>query len=465
MIYRQVFERFGSQKVVKAGVIGTGHYATAVITQSQVIPQLDVPVICDRDVEAARRAYRHAGLRDDQYVICENREAALTALETGRRVILADAMLLMDLPVDVVVESTGVPEASVLHAQQAIRHGKHVAMVSKEADVTVGPILKYHAERAGLVYTPVDGDQHGLLIELVQWAEDLGLEVICGGKALDSELIFEEATVSRRNNEVYLDPENRLVFAAGVPAETRQYVQQRRALLGDFANVAGYDVVEMTIAANATGLKPDIDELHCPIVRVAEIPEVLAPVDEGGILGQRGVIDSVICLRQPYEAGLGGGVFVVVGCANDYSRHILTTKGLIPNSKGTTALIYRPYHLCGVETPISILAAGLLGLSTGSKDYQPRYDAVARATENLKAGDTVGGDHSKNLKLLMRPAMTLDAGNPISLHMANGKRLLNNVLAGTILTADMVEEPEDSALWTLRREQDQMFLKNAANGM
>ena len=71
---------------------------------------------------------------------------------------------MMDLPLDVIVESTGVPEASARHANEAIKHGKHVVMVSKEADVTVGPILRYKAARAGLVYTAVDGDQHGLLI-------------------------------------------------------------------------------------------------------------------------------------------------------------------------------------------------------------------------------------------------------------------------------------------------------------
>jgi predicted homoserine dehydrogenase-like protein len=459
MIYRQLIEQFGAGKVVRAGVIGTGHYATAVITQAQVIPQLEVPVVCDRDIEAARRACRHAGISDDDMVICDNRQSALAALETGKQVILADAMLMMDLPLDVVVESTGVPEASAVHAAAAIRQGKHVAMVSKEGDASVGPILKYQAERAGLVYTAVDGDQHGLLMALVQWVQGLGLDVICGGKALDSELIFEETTVSRRNNEVYLSRDDRVLFASGPPAETRQYVQRRRDILGDFASIAGYDVVEMTIAANATGLQPDIDELHCPIVRIPEIPEVLAPAADGGFLQRSGVIDSVICLRGPHEAGLGGGVFVVVGCDNDYSRYILTTKGLISNSTGTTALIFRPYHLCGVETPVSLLAAGLLGLATGAVDYQPHYDVVVCAAEDLKAGERVGNDHSKNLKALMRPAQPVRGSNPVPLHMANGNVLAVDVPAGTVLTADMLQKPENSTLWTLRAEQDRVFLK------
>ncbi|MFN2184928.1 MAG: flagellar biosynthesis protein FlgA, partial [Anaerolineae bacterium] len=164
---------------------------------------------------------------------------------------------------------------------------------------------------------------------------------------------------------------------------TAEGVSQRKRLFGELAPIGGFDVTEMTIAANATNLVPDTEELHCPIVRISEIPEVLCPTAEGGILGTRGVIEAVTCLRHPYEAGLGGGEFIVVSCENDYSRYILTSKGLIPNSSDSAALIYRPHHLCGVETGISILCAQLLGLPTAATDYRPRYDIVARTTRAL----------------------------------------------------------------------------------
>ncbi len=460
MIYQQLFEKFGAGKTIQAGVIGTGHFATAIVTQSQSIPLLSVPVICDQNVEAARRAYGEAGLSSDEYAICANRSAAVTALERGQPVIVPDAMLMMDLPIDVVVESTGVPEASALHAAAAIENGKHVAMVSKEVDVTVGPILKYRAERAGLVYTAVDGDQHGLLIALVRWAQDLGLEVVCAGKGLESDLVWDEAasTISHHQKEIYIDPDHRHLFTPGPPEQTREYVQQRRAVLGDFGMIAGYDIVEMTIAANATRLGPDVAELHAPVARIAEIPEVLAPVADGGLLTTRGIMDSIVCLRNPYEAGLGGGVFIVVACENKYSRHILHTKGLISNRAGTTALIYRPYHLCGVETPVSILVAGLLEMATGATEYRPIYDVVARATVDLNAGDPVGTDHSQAHQALMCPAQPAVGTAPIPLHMAARNPLVRNVPAGAILTVDMVQAPTDSTLWSLRAEQDQIFL-------
>ena len=86
-----------------------------------------------------------------------------------RLAIFADPSLVLSAPIDVLVESTGDPEAGAAHALGAIQAGRHVIMVNKETDVVVGPLLSHLAEQAGCVYTPVDGDQHGLLIDFVQW--------------------------------------------------------------------------------------------------------------------------------------------------------------------------------------------------------------------------------------------------------------------------------------------------------
>ncbi len=40
MIYRQMFDRLAKGKTVRAGLIGAGHFATAVVTQSVAIPRL-----------------------------------------------------------------------------------------------------------------------------------------------------------------------------------------------------------------------------------------------------------------------------------------------------------------------------------------------------------------------------------------------------------------------------------------
>ncbi len=43
-----------------------------------------------------------------------------------------------------------------------------------------------------MVYSQVDGDQHGLMIGWVAWLRSLGLEVLCAGKARDGEVAFKD---------------------------------------------------------------------------------------------------------------------------------------------------------------------------------------------------------------------------------------------------------------------------------
>ena len=435
------------------------HYGTAVITQARYIPLLEIPIIADVDPQAARLAYHHAGITDDDIAICDNRSDAIRAIESGKFVIVEDPMLLMDIPIDVIVESTGVPEAGARHAHQAIQHEKHVAMINKETDAVIGPILKHLADRAGVVYTPVDGDQHGLLIGLVLWARSLGLEVLAGGKARNSECIYdlETRTVSCGRATITVDESEAWALDRVADGEASRYITARREMLASFPKTSNSDLGEMTVAANATGLMPDTPPLHLPVVRISEIPEVLCPVEEGGILRTKGAIDIVTCLRQTNDAGLGGGVFIVVSCENDYSRMILTTKGLIPNGRGSTAVIYRPYHLCGVETPISILSAALLNVPTGAATVQPQVDLVAKSNCELKVGTILGGGHSDDIDAAILPASPIAEGNPLPLYLLTGNCLSEEVAAETLITEEMVDLPSDSLLWSLRRQQDAHF--------
>ena len=459
MIYHHLFDQVKDKRTVRAGLIGSGHYGTAVITQARYISLLEIPIIADVDPQAARLAYRHAGIADDDITLCDNRSEAIRAIESGKSVITEDPMILMDIPIDVIVESTGVPDAGAHHAYEAIQHGKHVAMINKETDAVIGPILKHLADSVGVVYTPVDGDQHGLLIGLVLWARSLGLEVLCGGKARNNECIYdpEAKTVSCGRSTVSVNESEAWALDRIPDGKANQFIPARREILASLPKTSNSDLGEMAVAANGAGLMPDIPELHRAVVRISEIPEVLCPVEEGGILETKGAIEIVTCLRQTDAAGLGGGVFIVVSCENDYSRMILTTKGLIPNSRGSAAVIYHPYHLCGVETPISILSAALLNAPTGAATVQPHVDLVAKSNCELKAGTILGGGHSNDIDAAILPASSIAKGNPLPLYLLTGNRLSRDVAAETLITEEMVDQPADSLLWSLRRQQDAHF--------
>lgn len=470
MVYHHLYSTFAKQKHVRAGVIGAGAYGTAIVTQDPHTPLLSVVAVADISLDAAKGAYVKGGFEPSTIVYADNVEAAEQAIAAGQRVYTDKPLIVTDLAaVDIVCESTGIPEASAVYALRAIENRKHVAMITKDCDVTVGPILKKLAREAGVVYTPVDGDQHGLFIQMYEWAKSVGLTIISGGKATDGEFIYDAGTSVARiitdkpihapyQASITIADEDRKYLEMIPEGCAQEYVAQRARILDRLPQPGSYDLCEMTIAANYTGLSPALDTLvHAPL-RITEIPVAYCEQAHGGLFDRAGKIDLATCLRAPAESGLGGGVFLVVRCDNAYSNHVLTTKGQIANYDDTAAVIYRPYHLCGVETSTSILIAGLLGIDTGSADYLPRYDLVKVAARDIQAGELFGNDHSLQLAARIVPAQPVAPGNAACSHLLTGNRAAMNIPAGTLITYDMVEEPADSVLWRLRRQQDQVFL-------
>src|SRR5207245_1086054 len=129
--------------------------------------------------------------------------------------------------------------------------------------------------------------------------------------------------------------------------------------------------------------------------------------------------EAVTCLRQPHEAGLGGGVFLVVAAANDRAQEVLQGGGVCSNRDGTATLITRPYHLLGVEAIHSILAAALRGAGRYTEEYRPRFDVLIRAARDLEAGTLLGDDHSPEIEAFIGPAAPLAEGRPLPAHLAN----------------------------------------------
>ncbi|GAA2976250.1 putative homoserine dehydrogenase-like protein [Microbacterium terrae] len=468
MIYHHLFNRT-DHPVVTAAVIGAGQYSTAVVTQAAYTPGLTVRVVADINLENAIGAYLKSGLTTDDFAYADTAEAAQAILDGGGRVVTDRADIVALLPaIDIVCEGTGIPEASARYARDAIAAGKHVAMVTKDTDVTVGPELRALAVEAGVVYTPVDGDQHGLLVQLVEWAKLVGLDVIAAGKATDGEYIYDpEASTVRIHTdkkihapfveEITVAPEDRKWLAKIPEGESFRYIEERRRILARLPQPGSYDLCEMAIAANYLGFAPQVDTLEHAPLRITEIPVAYALVGDGGIYAAPGAIDLATCLRTPDESGLGGGVWITVRAENEYSNHILTTKGQIANADGTATVIYRPYHLCGVETSVSLLAAVQLGVDTGAETYRPHFDLIKVAAHDIKAGDVFGNDHSPQTTARIVPAARIAADNAAAAHLLTGNRATRDIPAGTVITYDMVERPEASALWELREQQDDRF--------
>ena len=100
-------------------------------------------------------------------------------------------------------------------------------------------------------------------------------------------------------------------------------------------------------------------------------------------------------------------------------------------------------------------------MPTSGRAPQPTFDLVGRATRPFSAGEVLdmsGHHHSiDGVEPLVGPAQAVVPGAALPFYLAANARLAVDVRPGEILTVEMVEEPADSALWRLRREQDAVF--------
>jgi predicted homoserine dehydrogenase-like protein len=446
----------------RAALIGAGQFGHSFVFQGERNAFLEVSVVCDRDPVRAIDAYRAAGVPVDSIVACESAGAARDALARGVRVVLADSAPLAELGLDIVVEATGDPEIAASNAAAALDAGCHVAMVSKEADCTVGPALARRAAARGLVYTPVDGDQPSLLIGLIEWARLIGLEIVAAGKSCEYDFVFD----ARRGVVVSNGVEARaprLAACWALDGPIGAIVAERWAAVTGLVRQTVPDLAELTVVANATGLRPDTPALHAPLLRTPEVPSALCPREHGGLLERSGVLEVFCALRAPDEVSFAGGVFVVVRCADEVSWRVLRDKGIPVAGNGRHALLYNPQHLLGIEALVSVIAACAAGVSSAGEAPRPVCDVAARAVAPLAAGTrlALGERHAlPGVAPLMLDAAPARGANPVPYYLAAGATLARDVRAGAILSCDDLAPAERTVAWALRREQDAAFFGN-----
>jgi predicted homoserine dehydrogenase-like protein len=440
-------------------LVGVGEFGATFAAQVRRVPQLGLGLVCDRDRGRALAALAAAGYSPDELADADSRASILAAMETGRIAVVEDFTLVADLPLDIVVEATGHPETAAALAALALDSGYHTALVTKEAEIVVGPLLARKAKTAGRVHTPVDGDQPSLLLGLIARARALGLPVIAAGKSTESDYVFDPAagTVSAWGQTVPVSGYDR-AFRGGDGAGLRDLLATRVVPGLDTGTVP--DLCEMGIVANHSGLAVDRPELHAPVARTIELARLFRPRDEGGLLEGRGVVDIFVCLRRPDELSFAGGVFVVVEAPDAATGRLLAEKGIPGSGDGRYLMLHNPVHLLGAEAPISVLSAVRDGRSTGGEDVLPRWDLVGRAMRDFAAGEVLAlaARHAlPDVEPLLMPAAPLGSDAPVPYYLAAGATLTRPVSRGSLVTlADVAIDP-GSVLLRLRREQDAFF--------
>ena len=425
---------------LRVGLIGAGKFAAMYIAQVPKTPGVHLVGIADLKPDYAKQNLARVGWQAQQY----GAGSLDQALKTGQTHLSDDWQKLVAHPgIDIVIEATGNPPAAVEHALAAFRNKKHVVMVTVEADAFCGPLLAKKAAEAGVVYSLAYGDQPALICDLVDWARAAGFPVVAAGRGHKWLPHFAQSTPETVWGHYGLTPEEARVGGLN-PKMFNSFLDGSKP------------AIETSAVCNATGLTPAPGGLEYPPGAVDEIPTLMRPRSEGGVLHHKGQVEVISSLKRdstPIAYDIRFGVFVVFEGETEYIQRCFHEYGVKTDPSGRYACLYKRWHLIGLEVGISVASVGVRGEATGCATGW-RADAVAIAKKGLKPGEMLDGEGGYTVVGRLMPAADSLAGNCLPLGLAHGWKMLKPVAAGRPLTWSDVAFDANVPAVQLRREME-----------
>lgn len=446
-LYSKLLQR--NDNPIRVGVIGAGKFGAMYIAQVPNTPGVHLAGIADLAPDNAKANLKRVGWTLEKTLASSLDEAlkrSLTHVSDDWQALVAHPAI------DIVVEATGNPMAAVEHALAAFAHGKHVVMVTVEADAYCGPLLAQKAAEAGVVYSLAYGDQPAIICDLVDWARAAGFPVVAAGRGHKWQAHYAQST-----------PDT-VWQHWGLTAEQARVGGLNPKMFNSFLD-GSKPAIESTAVCNATGLTPAPEGLAYPPASVDDIPFVMRPRGEGGQLHHKGQVEVISSLEAdgrviPYDIRMG--VWVVFQGDTEYVRRCFEEYKVRTDPSGRYACMYKRWHLIGLEVGISVASIGLRGEPTGCATGW-RADAVASAKRDLKAGELLDGEGGYTVVGRLMPAADSLAQGCLPLGLAHGWKLTKPVAAGQVVKWSDVAVDANAPAVRFRREMEAAFRAPARN--
>ena len=355
-MYEHLLKLEREERPIRVAILGAGgSMGQGIALQLGITPGFRLVAAIDLDLERAEDAAR---LHGRPWTRAQSESDLRTALAAGKTVVGDDASAVLALGpefIDVLVESTSTVGVAGRAAEAALRAGIDVVLMNAEVDCLLGPRLHRIAREVGAVITSDAGDQHGVLMRMIDEVRVWGFEVVIAG-----------------NIKGFLD---RCATPASIAEEARK---RNLSPIMCTAYTDGTKLnIEMALVANATGLLPARRGMLGP--RAGDVSEVFSRFDLEGLRGP-GAVDYIL------GAEPGGGVFVVGYCDQPVQRDYLSYYKM---GGGPFYLFYRPYHLCHIETTYALARVAIERKPLFTPLDKPVAEVVAIAKRDLPAGTTL----------------------------------------------------------------------------
>ena len=415
--------RLAERNPVRVAMVGAGYMARGIALQIlTAMPGIRLVAVSNRTLPQAQRAYREAGV---EATVAVRTVADLErAIAEDRYAVTDDPALLCQAgQVEAVIDTTGDVEFGARVAFEAIRNGKHVILMNAEVDASIGPILKVHADRAGVVYTYTDGDEPGVAMNLFRFVDSMGYKPVLMGQI--------KGFLNR-----YRNPDTQKEFA--------EKHQQKAAMVASFADGSKL-ALESAIIGNATGFVPGVRGMHGH--QCAHVKDLLTKFKVGDF-ANGGLVDFVLG-AEPHT-----GAFVM-----GYNDHPIKKKYMsyFKFGEGPLYMFYTPYHLPHMQLPHSVARAVLFKDPTLAPIGAPVCDTMAVAKRDLKAGEKLDGMGGFTCYGLIDSYDNCQRGDYLPMALSVDCRLKRNIAKDQPISYRDVELPAGRLCDKLRAEQTARF--------
>lgn len=412
-LYGKLLEREQNGAPIKVGVIGAGQMGYGMVSQISTIPGMIVAGISDINLDAAKRAA-------DAY----NASAA----EKVNILTSTDFKEIVHSPnVEVIVDATGVPEAGAKISLETLIAKKHLVLLNVEIDITVGPLMKKLYDAADLIYTGSDGDEPAATVQMYEFAKSMGMEVLVAGKGKNNAL------------KVSANPDS-----AQAEADSKGMNSHMLAAFQDGTKT----MAEMNLLSNAIGYVPDVVGMHGISADLDGTVEKLNLKENGGVLNSFWVVE--------YVDGIAPGIFCIVKGQNEGVQHELNY--LLKKGERDHHILFRPYHLCSLETPLTIARAVLEHDTAIVPLGAPISETVAVAKRDIKAGEKIDGIGGYCVRGVLETHADMKKNGNVPIGLVGGTSVAKrDIKDGAFLTIDDIELDESTTVYKLRKLQDETF--------
>ncbi len=400
----------------------TGQKTSTLVEQVNSIKKMDVMALYNEDIEAAKSILKNAHLiKEFKYIndIKKNRYSKADKVYTDN---LGTFFDIGDIDVVIVTEMNTKIATEVIF--NSLNKGRNVINMNAISEATLGYIFKKLANSNNVIYSVGAGDEPAATLDLINFCEKLGLDIICAGKGKNNPL------------NIYSTPDD--------------FIEKGRQINVNPQSIASFvdgtkTMLEMAILSNATGIPIDKTGMHGPKINVSDLVATFNLKEKGGILGSIPAIDYGI-------GNIAPGVFVVF---TSRQKSIINELNYLKMGDGPNFLLYKPYHLGNIEAPLSVYDVMLEKRPTLTVKDNFITLVAARTKKDLKAGNIIDATGGYNFSGFAIGYKEMTNKNYAPIGLVEKSKLKRNIEKDKIISFEDIECNTDSIifdLWNLQKK-------------